>query len=147
MQLRAERRHAMATTTVENQLIDLEKQFWQAMKDKDAETAMRLTDDTCILTGPQGVSRVEREAVAGMINSTDYDLKDFDLKDTQVQLLSDDVAIVAYQAHEELTVNGEPVTLDVADSSTWVRRDGKWVCALHTEAIAGDPYGRDRKSA
>jgi hypothetical protein len=62
-----------------------------------------------------------------------------------VRLLGDDVAIVAYQVHEELTVDGKPVTLDAADSSTWVRRDGRWLCALHTEAIAGDPFGRDRK--
>jgi hypothetical protein len=31
------------------------------------------------------------------------------------------------------------------DSSTWVRRNGCWLCALHTEAIAGDPFGRDRQ--
>jgi hypothetical protein len=53
------------------------------------------------------------------------------------------LAIVAYQVHEELTVDGKPVTLDAADSSTWVRRNGRWLCALHTEAIAGDPFGRD----
>jgi hypothetical protein len=54
-------------------------------------------------------------------------------------------AAVAYQVHEELTVDGKPVTLDAADSSTWVRRDRRWLCALHTEAIAGDPFGRDRQ--
>ena len=36
------------------------------------------------------------------------------------------------------------MALDAADSSTWVRRDGRWLCAMHTEAIAGDPFGRDR---
>jgi len=46
--------------------------------------------------------------------------------------------------HEELTVEGKPVTLDAADSSTWVRRDGHWLCAAHTETLSGDPYGRDR---
>jgi len=46
--------------------------------------------------------------------------------------------------HEELTVEGKPVTLDAADASTWVRRDGRWVCALHTESLRGDPFGRDR---
>jgi hypothetical protein len=35
--------------------------------------------------------------------------------------------------------------LDAADSSTWVRRNGRWLCALHTEAILGDPFGRDRQ--
>jgi hypothetical protein len=41
-------------------------------------------------------------------------------------------------------VDGKAVTLDAADASTWVRRDGRWRCALHTESIQGDPFGRDR---
>lgn len=36
----------MSTQTVEKELVQLEKQFWQALKDKDVEAAMRLTDDT-----------------------------------------------------------------------------------------------------
>jgi hypothetical protein len=75
----------------------------------------------------------------------DQDVNRFVLKDgAQVRLLQDDIAIVAYQVHEELTVDGKPVTLD-ADSSIWVRRNGRWLCALHTEAILGDPFGRDRQ--
>ena len=26
-------------------------------------------------------------------------------------------------------------------------KDGRWVCALHTESLKGDPYGRDRRPA
>ena len=61
------------------------------------------------------------------------------------RMLNDDVAIVPYKVHEELTVDGEPVSIDAADACTWVRRNGRWLCALHTESIAGDPFGRDRK--
>jgi hypothetical protein len=43
-----------------------------------------------------------------------------------------------------LTVDGKPVTLDAADASIWVQRDGRWVCALHTESIGGGPFGRDK---
>lgn len=128
----------------DNEIIKLERQFWNAIKDKDAEAAGRLTDDTCLITGPQGVSRLDRDQVAKMLESADFDLHDFTLSDTKVQRLGDDVAVVAYKVHEELTVDGKPVTVDAADASTWVQRDGRWVCALHTEAIQGDPYGRDR---
>jgi hypothetical protein len=54
------------------------------------------------------------------------------------------VALVGYKVHEDLTVDGKSVSLDAADTSTWVRRDGRWVCALHTESLLGDPFGRDR---
>jgi hypothetical protein len=57
------------------------------------------------------------------------------------------VAVLAYNVHEELTVEGKPVTIDAADASTWVRRDGRWLCALHSESLKGDPFGRDRTFA
>jgi uncharacterized protein (TIGR02246 family) len=136
----------MATKTIEAELLDLEKRYWQAIKDQDVDAAMRLTDESCILTGAQGIGLIDRNTLAAMMKATSYTLNRFVLKDgAQVRLLRDDVAIVAYQVHEELTVDGKPVTLDAADSSTWVRRNGRWLCALHTEAILGDPFGRDRQ--
>ncbi len=138
---------ATATKTVEAELLSLEKRYWQALKDQDAETAMRLTDEPCIVTGAQGVGAIDRKTLGAMVKSASYTLLRFDIKPgAQVRLLNDDVAIVAYQVHEELTVDGKAVALDAADSSTWVRRDGHWLCAMHTEAIAGDPFGRDRRA-
>jgi len=136
----------MATRDVENQLLDLEKQYWQAIKDGDVDAAMRLTDDPCIVAGAQGIGRMDKQAMATMMENASYTLDEFRVKDAQVRLLRDDVAILAYKVHEKLTVDGKPVTIEAADSSTWVRRDGRWVCALHTEALAGDPFGRDRRA-
>ncbi len=136
----------MTTKTIKAELLDLEKRYWQAIKDQDVDAAMGLTDEPCIITGAQGVGLIDRGTLAAMMKTTSYTLNDYVLKDgAQVRLLGDNVAIVAYQVHEELTVEGKPVTLDAADSSTWVRRNGRWLCALHTEAIAGDPFGRDRQ--
>ncbi|HJU68224.1 MAG TPA: nuclear transport factor 2 family protein [Gemmatimonadaceae bacterium] len=137
----------MATQTVEQELVRLEKDYWQALRDKDVEAALELTDDGCILTGAQGVASIDREAFRGMMMDPSWSLEEYDISDIQARMLSDDVAIVAYKVREELTVEGKPVTLEAADSSTWVRRNGRWVCALHTEAITGDPFGRDRQPA
>jgi uncharacterized protein (TIGR02246 family) len=136
----------MADRTLANELFDLEKQYWQAMKEKDVDAAMRLSDEECIVTGAQGVGRINRQSLGQMLQSAPYTLHDFELKDPEVRALGDDVAILAYKVHEELTVDGKPVKLDAADASTWVRRGGRWLCALHTESIAGDPFGRDRRA-
>lgn len=136
----------MTNTALATELLDLEKQYWQAMKEKDVDAAMRLTDEECIITGAQGVARVSQQGLSDMLKNAPYTLHDFELKVEQVQELKDDVAILAYKVHEELTVEGKPVKLDAADTSTWIRRDGRWRCALHTEAIAGDPFGRDRRT-
>jgi hypothetical protein len=56
------------------------------------------------------------------------------------------VTLLAYEVHEEPTVDGRLVELDAAETSTWIRRNGHWACALHSESIEGDPFGRDRRS-
>jgi hypothetical protein len=129
----------------EQEILELEKQYWQAIKDNDVTTALQLTDFPCIVSGPQGVGRIDEQTFMSMMSNPSYSIQDVELKDAQVRMLNDDVAIVAYKAHEELTVEGKPVTLDVTDSSTWIKRDGRWVCALHTESVLGDPFGRDRQ--
>ena len=66
-------------------------------------------------------------------------------KNAQVRFVADDVAIVAYKVTERVTVDGQTIPIEANDSSVWVKRDGEWLCALHTESLAGDPYGRDRQ--
>jgi len=134
------------TQTVEAELLGLEKRYWQAIKDKDIEGAKNLTDFPCIVAGAKGVASVDENAFGAMMKSATYTLKRFEIKNEQVRMLRDDVAVVAYQVREELTVDGKDVTLNAADLSTWVRRNGRWVCAAHTESVAGDTYGRDRKA-
>ena len=132
----------------ERELLELERRFWQALKDDDVETALSMTDEPCVVTGPQGVASISKEAFREMMRSSPYKLNSFELgDDAQVRLLSDDVAIVAYPVHEEFTMDGKPLVLDALDSSTWVRRNGRWLCAMHCEALKGDPFGRDRVSA
>jgi hypothetical protein len=128
----------------EKELVGLEKQFWQTMKDKDVEAALKLTHDPCIVTGAQGVSRIDRKTFGKLMAEGNWKLHDFTLDRIEVEKLSDDVAIIGYKVREELTVDGKPLTMEAADTSTWVRKNGEWQCAMHTEAVAGDPFGRDR---
>jgi uncharacterized protein (TIGR02246 family) len=137
----------MKTIAAEKEIIELERKFWQALQDQDVEAAQRMSDETCLLTGSQGVMSVNREQLAQMMRAGGYTMNGFQVEDPQVRMVGDDVAIVAYKVREDLTVDGKPLTLEAADASTWVRRDGKWLCALHTESIKGDPFGRDRRQA
>ncbi len=138
----------MTETQKTQALLDHERQFWDAMKEKDAGTASRMTDDGCIVVGAQGVSAIDRATMAKLTEEGQWELERYtvDDKTAQVRFIHDDVAIVAYKVNEHVVVDGKGIDLDANDSSVWVRRDGQWVCALHTESIAGDPYGRDRRA-
>lgn len=129
-----------------SELIALERQYWQAIQDGDFEKISELTDESCIVTGAQGLAQVDRPTLERMLVNAPWILHSFELSDERALMLSDDVGVLAYKVRERLTVDGKPVTLEANDSSTWVRRDGRWLCALHTEAIAGDPFGRDRRT-
>ena len=132
--------------TAAKDLIALERRYWKALQDGDFETIGLLTDDPCIVTGSQGVAQLDKPTMEQMLLKAPWTLHDFELSDEQVRMLSDDVGILAYKVRERLTVDGQPLTIEASDASTWVRRDGRWLCAMHTEAIAGDPFGRDRKT-
>jgi ketosteroid isomerase-like protein len=134
----------MTATTVEQELLELEKEYWQAMKRNDVDAALRMTTDPCIVAGASGVSSIDHATFKKMMTGAPWKINKFEIKDgAQVQRLTDDVAVVAYQVHEDMTVDGKPVSMDAADVSIWVRQKGRWLCAVHTESVAGDPYGQD----
>lgn len=136
----------MARDNLKDDLLDLEKRYWRAIQDRNVEAAVELTDFPCIIAGARGIGRVEEPAYRKMMESPPYRIHRVELgDDAEMRRLGDDIAVLAYEVHEELTVDGEPVKLDAADSSTWIRRDGQWRCAAHTETILGDSFGRDRK--
>jgi len=134
------------TTTSTKELLELEKRFWNTMKSKDGKTAGRMTDDGCIVVGAQGVSAIDGAKMEHLMAEGKWKLEQysFDEKNVQVKFINDDVAIVAYKVTEKIVVDGQTLPIDANDSSVWVRRNGEWLCALHTESLAGDPYGRDK---
>jgi hypothetical protein len=131
---------------MEQQIIALEKSFWQAIVDEDTDKAISLLDKKSLLTGAQGVNALTHSDYKKMAQMPNWKVHSFDLSKINVVFPKPDVAVIGYVVHEDLTVDGEKVTLDAADSSVWVKRDGQWLNVHHTESILGDPFGRDRKN-
>jgi ketosteroid isomerase-like protein len=136
----------MTTATRTQEVLEHERRFWNAMRAKDGEAATQMTHENCIIVGAQGVSAITPDTMGRLTREGDWELErfTFDESTAQVQFLNEDVALVAYQVREKLTVDGKPVNLEANDSSVWVRKGGEWLCAMHTESLAGDPFGRDK---
>jgi ketosteroid isomerase-like protein len=116
-------------------IVKLENAFWQSMKDKDADKAMTMIADECLITGPMGTLRSDPADYKRMTEQGGWDLDRFELSDVQVIFPSDDTAIIAYKVHQTGTMKDQPMDLNCADSTTWVRDGNDWKCALHTETI------------
>lgn len=129
------------------ELMDMEVQYWQAIKDGDTRTIVDFSHEPCVVTGAQGVASITKAQMKEIMEKQgQWTINNFQLNDVKVHMLDADTGIVAYTVHEEMTVDGKPVEFDAADTSVWVRRNGKWSCALHTESIHGDPFGRDKRN-
>ena len=130
----------MNPATIESEVLACEKQYWEAVKNKDGATAARLTDEHCLVTGPRGVHDFQNEDLAGMFDKPTQELRSsrIDDRELHVRALTDDVAVIAYKVREQVVRGGKPESMDAFDSSVWVKRKGRWVCAMHTETLPDD---------
>jgi hypothetical protein len=128
----------------EQEIIELERKYWQAMVDHDLDAALQMTADPCIVAGASGVAVVSHEKYRQIFDSAPWELLEFSIDGVETRALSEDQIVIAYNVTENMVVDGKPLTLKAADTSTWVRQDGRWVNAMHTEALLGDSFGRDR---
>jgi hypothetical protein len=135
--------------TEEKTIVDLETKFWQSLVDRDTETAVQMLDDKSIVAGSQGLARLSHDDYRRIAKQGEklWNVKSFRLDDVEVAFPLQDVAVIAYKVAEEIDVDGKPLTLKAADTTTWVKKGGKWLAAAHTESLLGDPFGRDRKAA
>jgi hypothetical protein len=131
----------MATTThgIETEILELERRYWQAMRDRDVRTAVALTEFPCLIAGASGVRSVDQVSYEKMMTGRSWTIHHFEIEEgAQVRQLTDDVAVILYGVREEMTDQGTPVKLRAFDTSVWVRRGGGWRCAMHSESVAGD---------
>lgn len=133
--------------SLDAEILALEEKFWQAMVDGDVAAAAGLAADPCIVTGARGVARIDRVTFAQMMEGGEWKLHAFAFSDVKVERVTDEVAVIGYRVREDATVAGRRMTFEAADASTWVRRDGRWLCVLHTESVIGDPFGQSRPAA
>lgn len=134
------------TTRIDTEILDLERRYWEAMRARDVRTAVSLTEFPCLIAGASGVRSVDQPTYEKLMTGASWRIHEFEIEGgAEVRQLTDDVAVIVYRVREEMTVDGKPVTLRAADSSVWVRRGDGWRCAAHTEAVAGDAFGREQQ--
>lgn len=118
-------------------IVKLEKDFWQALVDKDVDAAKAMIADDSLVTNPVGTMRIDPDKYAGMMRDGEWTLDSYELSDVNVLFPAEDTAIIAYNVHQTGSMKGEPMDLKCADTSAWVRDGKDWKCALHTETIVG----------
>lgn len=125
-------------------IIDLENGFWGTMKTRDVAKALSMMAETCIVTGAQGVAALQKDSFAKMMSEGKWELVDYSFSDIHVLFPNPATAVIGYKVTEDIIIEGKQLKFTAADASVWVQEKDIWLCVLHTESIAGDPFGRDK---
>lgn len=121
--------------TTRKDIMELERQFWQAIVDMDVDTAISLLDAESVSISGWGIYHFSPTEYKEMALSGDARLTAFTFSEERVIFPIPDVAIATYKADQSITVGGKSQDMVVYDTTTWVRKDGAWVASAHTETI------------
>jgi hypothetical protein len=114
----------------------LEIAFWQSMVDGQAGVATGMLTEPALMVSGHGRNKFDHSAYEKMAANDSYRLTDFQISDFDVLFPTEDVAVASYRVRQSMEQQGEALTEEVYDSSTWVRMDGDWKCVAHTESQA-----------
>jgi len=120
---------------MENQILELEKKYWKAMETRDFDTVKKLTRFPCIVAGKDGVRSVDEASFKKMFDSgAGSQMKVLNISDAESDIIDERTATLAYLIELEYEVKDQKSSGKCACTSTWVKENGNWICAMHTES-------------
>ena len=102
--------------------------LWSALQNHDLATfqSLLLPDFLYVEKNIQ-----TREQIMDNLNTCT--LSRFKFRNHQLRMITPDIAVLAYTASSETTCGESRLSGSYNATTTWVRRDGKWLVQLHTE--------------
>jgi ketosteroid isomerase-like protein len=123
----------------QDDIIAMEKRFWQTLVDGSTDVAVGMLSEPALMVSQHGAMQFDHDGYRKMADNDEYKLLSYALSNMQVLRPTDDVAILTYEVDQTTKEKDREVRMRVSDSSTWVRRDGRWLCAIHTESPMTSP--------
>ncbi|HTE39334.1 MAG TPA: nuclear transport factor 2 family protein [Steroidobacteraceae bacterium] len=119
-------------------LIDLETKFWRSIVDNDSDQALELLCEPSLMVSSYGAMKFDHKGYREMAAKGSMIVKSFELNDIDVVFPNETTAIVSYKVKQEVAARGkaETKTEELNDTSTWIQKDKRWQCVMHTETPA-----------
>lgn len=116
-------------------LVDLETKFWQSMVDRDTDAALDLLCEPALMVSSHGAMKFDHAGYRQMADHGSMVLNSFEFSDMEVVFPNDATAILSYRVKQGVASRDKGATTEqeMNDTSTWIKTDQGWRCAMHTE--------------
>jgi hypothetical protein len=122
-----------ANKTAANNIIGLEQQFWEALKNKDVKFLEASVPADLVTISMFGV--LGKTAVIGMFSKMPCEVRSYTLTDSKVTFFTSETALLTYKGATDGTCAGKAVPT-VWASAVYVKRHDRWLKASHQETRA-----------
>ena len=112
-------------------LVALEKQSWEAWKNRDGKFFEGFLSDDHVEIGFGG--RTDKKTVVAGVGSPACVVKSYTVDRFDLKVLGPDTALLTYYADQDTTCGGNPVPSPVWVGSLYVRRGGRWWNAAYQQ--------------
>ena len=115
-------------------LVELEKRFWQAIVDQDANAAIEMLAEPSMMVNSHGAMKFDHDSYRQMAEKGPMVLESFELSEMNVVFPNESTAVLTYRVKQKTAPRGGKSELqEMNDTSTWIRSGDRWQCVLHTE--------------
>ncbi len=118
--------------SVEEELVSKEKRTWELYKTRDVKALAELTSEDFYDIYPAGEVVDKKRYLQDVL---EIEVKDYSLSDFKVIMLNEAAAVVVYKAKTHALVKGRELKSEVAVTSGWARREGKWLNVFYRENV------------
>ena len=116
-------------------LVDLETKFWQSMVDHDTDVALDLLCEPALMVSSHGAMKFDHAGYRKMAEHGSMVVNSFEFSNMEVVFPNEDTAILSYRVKQAVAPRGKDSATqqEMNDTSTWIKTDRGWRCAMHTE--------------
>lgn len=122
-------------TSLQKEIFDLEKQYWEASKQADRKGLERFTADRFTFVMSEGMMQFNRGEFIDMMLKEGPKITSYSLDEGKAKFheLSPDVVLLTYPSHIEYEDGGKHHAGDSYTTSIWTRKNGTWQCSAVTD--------------
>ena len=129
----------VAAAPTKDALFALEKQGWEAWKNRDGKPFEELLSDKYVgLSTSDG--RTDKAASIASIGKPNCKINNYSFSDEQMHMVGSDMAVLTFKANQDYECDGKKGPSSVWASSVYLREGDKWKSQLYVEnPVITDP--------